>query len=91
MDPKDRHERWEQEQLNEFEEHSVRQQEELLNYVQRLPILEEQDFMEDHTEQLNRIRESEQWEEDQQQERNDEQLLQHEQWENLACLLQQMK
>jgi aminoglycoside phosphotransferase (APT) family kinase protein len=62
-----------------------------LNHIQRLPILQQEEFIEDQIEQLNQIHQLEQWEAEQQQESNDEQLIQHEQWENVTFFFQQMK
>jgi hypothetical protein len=68
-------ERWQQEQLIELEEYPVPQQLELIQ---------------EEIEQLNQIEAAQQLQEDEQTERNYHELIQLEQWEQVAFLLQQL-
>jgi hypothetical protein len=64
--------RWEQEQLNE---------------LGRIAILEKQELVKDYFEQMDPINAFENWQEEEQQLRNNEELIQLEQWENIELLI----
>ena len=76
LETMDPKERWEQEQIYELEGFAV---------------LEQLAQIQDETEQQNSIDAGEQFIEEERQRRNNEELIQHEQWEQVEFLLQQLK
>ena len=76
LETMDPKERWEQEQIYELEGFAV---------------LEQLAQIQDETEQQNSIDAGQQFIEEERQRRNNEELIQHEQWEQVEFLLQQLK
>jgi hypothetical protein len=76
LETMDPKERWEQEQVYELEGFAV---------------LEQLAQIHDETEQQNRIDAEQQFIKEEKQRRNNEELIQHEQWEQVEFLLQQLK